>query len=74
MRYKIYSIEHGSSNIDPYDEDSRRDVAENVAKAMAEATHCRWFVFDIQSRRKIFMIDPNLQFANHKSEEQIDKD
>lgn len=64
MRYKIYSIEHGSSIVDPYDEDEMRSIAEIVVKCMAEATKCRWFVYDMQRKENVYMVCGDLQFAN----------
>lgn len=55
MRYKIYSIEHGSSVVNPYDEDDSRSTAEFVAKCMGEATHCRWFVYDMNRNTNVYM-------------------
>lgn len=69
MRYKIYSIEHGSSIADPYAEDSDRIIAETVAKCMTEATQCRWFVYDMWRKENVYVVRGDLQFANRKSEE-----
>lgn len=55
MRYKIYSIEHGSSVANPYDEDDNRTTSEIVAKCMGEATHCRWFVYDMTRNENVYM-------------------
>lgn len=70
MRYKIYSIEHGSSIADPYDEDNNRETAELVAKCMAEATQCRWFLYDMMLKENVYLVD--LQFANRKSEKKYE--
>lgn len=66
MRYKIYSIEHGSQIADPYDEDEMRAIAEIVAKCMAEATKCRWFVYDMVRKENVYLMRGDLQFANRK--------
>ena len=55
MRYAVFCYEHGSTYLDPYDEDNSFEIAKDVCEVMAKTTRCRWYIYDNKKFECIFV-------------------